>query len=249
MDSKGQIRLNYTEDFRVACGINNLQQEDVLQYFINKVSFYAFNGGEMDATSVLATNIVLECVQETGGHLVPLQDKKIRKIFLKHMRYLTKLNANRHLNVVEKMQESIYLMEEWAMEMLPLADYEKSIKIDDEKSLILTFDFNLLCKINGLDSIQVVQYFIDKISLPVERAVNLNGFVKAESCMVFMQMMLTGKYQRSNFILDKALSKIYVSKLQDLDERLKKVKELGIRISAYRAFYHEWYHESRKNIN
>jgi hypothetical protein len=44
MFSKGQFGLIYTEDFSVACAISYLKREEVLQYFINKVSFYAFNG-------------------------------------------------------------------------------------------------------------------------------------------------------------------------------------------------------------
>ncbi|PIH00455.1 hypothetical protein CS542_04535 [Pedobacter sp. IW39] len=40
-----QIKLNYSE-FKIACKINNLKPEELLQYFISYV-FYAFIGGNM----------------------------------------------------------------------------------------------------------------------------------------------------------------------------------------------------------
>ena len=249
MDSKKQLRLNYPEDFRVACRINNLDQQEVLQYFINKVSFYAFNGGEMDASSLLATNIILECMDETGRDIMPVKEKKIQKIFLKNIGLLIKLSANPHLNLVEKMQESIYLMEEWAMEMLPMVDYETSIETGNEEALMLSFDFNLLCQVNGLDSIRVLQYFIDKISLPIDRAINLRGFVKSESCMVLMQMMLIGKAYDDVYIRKTDISRHFSSRLEELDKRLMRESELVTRIRVYRSFYAEWYNTLQKNID
>ena len=241
MDSKRQFRLNYTEDFRVACGINNLNCDEVLQYFISKVSFYAFNGGEMDASAMMATSIIVQCKEETGGEIVPVTDKKIQKIFLKHIQILHKLSINPHLGTMEKIQESFYLMDEWSMEMLPLVDYESSIVMDPDHALILSFDFNLLCRINGLNIISVLQFFIDKISLAVDRAINLNGVVKAEPAMALFQMFLVSRTLNDKHIVKQEVYDNFVERLQDLDGWLSEENDIDKRISAYRTFYLEWF--------
>ena len=91
MDSKGRDSLAYTDDFRIACTINNLKQEDVLQYFINRVSFYAFNGGEMEAVSLWATSIVIDCKKEVNAEVKAVTDRKVKRISLKYILMLSEL--------------------------------------------------------------------------------------------------------------------------------------------------------------
>lgn len=248
MDSKQQLRLSYTDDFRVACRINGISCDEVLQYFINKVSFYAFNGGEMDASAMVATNIILECKEELGSNLVPVKDRKIQRIFIKHIAILSNLAANPHLNTLEKIQESFYLMEEWALEMLPLVDYELSVLVEEGVTLAISFDFNLLCKVNGLDVIDVLQYFIDKISLPVDRALNLHGHVKTESSLALLEMLLIGRSHAEQKIIKTAIYERFREKLADLDGWLDEEKSLDARINAYRVFYMGWYNTLNKGI-
>lgn len=249
MDSKQQLGLNYTEDFRIACRINGINCDEVLQYFVNKVSFYAFNGGEMDASAMVATNIILEAKEELGSNIIPVKDRKVQRVFLKHIEILSKLTGNPHLNTLEKIQESFYLMEEWALEMMPLVDYGTSLLVEDDVTLIISFDFNLLCKVNGLDVISVLQYFIDHVSLPVDRAVNISGVVKTESCMALFQMLLIGRNRTNSRIVRTDVYDRFTQKLQDIDEWMVDEKDLQIRIRTYRSFYKEWYDSLFKDLN
>ena len=248
MDSKQVLRLNYTEDFRVACRINGVSCDEVLQYFINKVSFYAFNGGEMDASAMVATNIILECKEDLGSNLVPVKDRKVQRVFIKHIEILSKLADNPHLNTLEKIQESFYLMEEWALEMLPLVDYEIAVLAEDGVSLVISFDFNLLCKVNGLEVINVLQYFIDRISLPVDRALNLQGHVKTESSLVLLEMLLIGRSHADQKIIKTETYERFREKLDDLDGWLADEKSVDARIHAYRVFYLGWYNTLVKGL-
>lgn len=250
MNEKGEFGLIYAEDFTVACAINHLKREEVLQYFINRVSFYAFNGGEMEAVALWATDIVIDCKEAYGSHIIPVTDKKVQRISVKYIMLLSELSESNHLSTVDKMKESFYLMQEWETEMMPLVDYPKTFQLDDDRFLIFTFDFNLLCRMSGVGPEQVLQYFIDHISLARQRAKNLLEPVETDSTMsLFGMMLLSRSMQKNKLPVQQEVQQWYSERLQELDERLKKEAVLDKRISVYRAFYAEWYHKLMKNLN
>lgn len=250
MDSKGQFGLTYADDFSMACTINNLKQEEVLQYFINRVSFYAFNGGEMEPVALWATNVVVDCKQAYHAQVKATYDKRVQRISIRYIGLLSDLEADIQLSVADKMKKSFYLMKDWEEEMLPHVDYPKTYELDEDHFLILTFDFNLLCRMNGVSPQQVLQYFVDKISLARHRAKNLFGFAETDSCMaLFGMMLLSRSMKKSRLPVQQDIHDWYAERLLSLDERLKKEENLEKRISVYRAFYTEWYQALRKNIS
>lgn len=249
MDSKGQFGLLYTEDFSVACAISYLKQEDVLQYFINRVSFYAFNGGEMEAVALWATRIIVDCKEFTQAEVAPVNDRKVQRISLKYISLLSDLAASTHLSTVDKMKESFYIMQEWEADMLPLTDFPKTFYLNEERFLVLTFDFNLLCRMNGLNQQQALQYFIDQISLARDRAVNLIGFVESNACMsLFGMMKLSRSMQQFKLPIQQDIQRWYQEQLLRLDESLRNEPDMGLRITAYRDLYTEWYHTLQRNL-
>lgn len=250
MDSKGQFGLTYTEDFRVACTINYLKQEEVLQYFVNRVSFYAFNGGEMEAVAIWATNIIVDCREEANAEITAIKSRKIQRIWIKYIGLLSDLNANIYLSTVEKMKESFNLMEEWEAEMGPHTDYPATLYLDEERFLLLTFDFNLLCSMNGVNPLQVLQYFINQISLARQRALNLIEFVGSNTSMSLFGMMLLSRSMKKNRLpVQQEIHQLYSERLLSLDESLKNEEDIERRLSIYREFYAEWYHTLMKHLS
>jgi hypothetical protein len=250
MDSKGQFGLIYTEDFSAACAIKYLKREEVLQYFINRVSFYAFNGGEMEAIALWATRIILDCKEYSEAEVVPLNDRRLQRISIKYISLLSDLVENTYHSTVDKMKESFNIMQEWEAEMMPLVDFPKTFYLDEERFVILTFDFNLLCRMNGLNPQQVLQYFVDMISLARERALKINNGNGADACMSLFGMMTLSKSMKQHKLpLQQDIEQWYQEQLPALDEKLKLEPDLQLRISAYREFYAEWYHTLRRNLN
>ena len=250
MDSKGQFGLIYTEDFSVACAINYLKQEEVLQYFINRVSFYAFYGGEMEAVALWATRIIIDCKELAQAEVVPVNDRKLQRISIKYISLLSDLVDNSYHSTVDKMKESFYIMREWEAEMMPLVDFPKTFYLDEERFLILTFDFNLLCRMNGLSPQQVLQYFIDMISIPRDRALNLITFVGTDACMsLFGMMRLSRSMKQHKLPVQQEIQQWYHGQLLALDETLRLEPDTDLRISAYREFYAEWYSTLQRNLN
>lgn len=242
MNIKGQIKLDYTEDFRIACRINNLKFEELLQYFIDHVSFYAFIGGDMEPVYLWATIVSINCREAEGGAVETVTDGNIQRISMIYIKKLTALLLEKGLSKNIETVRSIALMEKWAAEMLPLTDYPDEVETDSGLSLKLRFDFNMLCRMNGLDVQQLLQYFINTISLARERAINLLVEVRADPGTSVLLFLVSYHDEVKNKILPQQdIYKQYGLKLLRLDKKQKEEADLDTRIKNYRAFYLDWY--------
>jgi len=247
MDVIGQIKLNYTEDFKIACKINNLKHEELLQYFIDHVSFYAFIGGDMELPYLWATTVSIDCKEVMGKKVEAVKDQRIQKISLRYIKMLTALHIEEDLSEGAVSAKSISLMKKWAVEMGPLTNYPAGIETSDGERLKLTFDLNLICSMNGINVQHLLQYFIDKISLANERAVNLIQPVKTDPSTAVLLLLVSGHEEVRNKILPhQEIYKKYGLWLLKLDKKQKEENNLENRIRNYSAFYLEWYNALSK---
>lgn len=247
MDVSMQTNLSYSEDFRVACKINNLKYEEVLQYFIDHVSFYAFIGGEMDLVYQWATKVTTDCKRVFNGVITRINDAEIQRITLKHIKKLTGLSLDNDLSAELKIKQSIVFVKEWSDEMLPLTNYATQLDTGHDQFLQLTFEFNLLCRVHGLTSSQLLQCFIDNISLAKERAINLHGMVEPNPAMAILLLVVINNSEIKDKIMPhQEIYKKYGLQLLKLDKKQKGEFDLQKRISIYTAFYLDWYHTLNK---
>lgn len=246
MERIRQIKLNYTEDFSIACTINNLSYTDLLQYFVDHVSFYAFIGGHMTAAYLWATKVCSECKDSIGEKVETIKDQKIQQVALKFIKKLTELID--HTDHTESAYKSKSLMRMWALEMLPLTtNYIQEVELPDTSRLHLSFDFNLLCSMNGISIQNLLQYFIDHLSLARERATNLLENVKTNPSSAVLLSLISAEEVIKNRTLPKqAIYKKYGLQLLKLDRKQKEESNLENRILNYRAFYLDWYHALNK---
>ena len=250
MDVQGRIKLNYTEEFRIACKINNLKYGELMQYFIDHVSFYAFIGGDMQAIYLWATTVCIDCKEETGTTIKTITDQEVKNISLKYIKRLTMLSQESTLSSKTEVSRSVLVMKEWAAEMTPLTDYLTELYTESGQVLKLTFDFNLLCRMNGCDAELLLQYFIDKISLARERATNIFQLVKTDPSTAVLLLLVSGHDAIKNRIMPQQhIYKKYGIQLLELDQRQKQEINLQKRISNYSIFYKEWYNALNENIN
>lgn len=243
MNVIGQIKLNYTEDFKIACKINNLRHEELLQFFIDRVSFYAFIGGDMEAAYLWATNVTVDCIGELENSVAEtVKDQKIREISLKYIRMLTSLNLEIDGDKRLVSQRSISIMKEWSLEMFAVTNYLNWVETPFGEKLRLTFDFNLLCSMNGINIDQHLQYFINHISLAKERAVNLFQTPKTDASTALLLLLVSSHEEIKDRILpNQDLYKKYGLWLLKLDRKQREENNLENRIYNYRIFYRDWY--------
>ncbi len=250
MDIKGQIKLDYPEEFRIACKINNLQHGELLQYFIDHVSFYAFIGGDMEIPYLWATTVCIECKEFWGKTVEAVTDQAIREISLKYIKKLTALSLETDLTKSAETSKSILLMKKWALEMTPMTDYQSGLNTDTGLKLKLTFDFNLLCRMNGVDIGLLLQYFIDSVSLARERAVNLYREVRTDPSTAVLLILVANHEEIKNKVLPRQeIYRQYGLRLLKFDKKQKEERNLDSRIKNYSDFYREWYNALNKDIN
>lgn len=242
MDVRIPTNLTYPEEFRVACKINNLKYEELLQYFIDHVSFYAFIGGEMELVHQWATKVTTDCKRAFNGVFTRINDIEIQRITLKYIKKLTGLSLNNTLSKESKILQSTFVVKAWSDEMQPLTNYETQLDSGDHHYLQLTFDFNLLCRVHGLTSVQLLQCFIDNISLARERAINLNEMIEPNPAMAILLLVVINNSEIKDKIMPhQQIYKQYGMQLLKLDKKQKKELSLQKRINSYSAFYLDWY--------
>lgn len=250
MDVKEQIKLKYPDEFRIACRINNLRHADLLQYFIDHVSFYAFIGGDMELPYMWATMVSIDCKEFWGKEVDTVSDQQVRDISLKYIKKLTALSLETNLTKGSETRKSNALMKEWSGEMFHLTDYQTICYTEAGEVFNITFDFNLLCRMNGVDIRLLLQYFIDNVSLARERAVNLFKEVKLDPSTAVLLMLVAHHEDIKNRVLpQQEIYRQYGLRLLKLDKKQKEEKDLENRIKNYSAFYREWYNALNKNIN
>jgi hypothetical protein len=250
MDSIIEFGLDFTDDFSMACVINDLKQEEVLQFFINRTSIYAFNGGDMETMSLYATSVFIECKNALHIEPTPVAERRIQLMSLKYITLLSDLIHDESRSKVEKMRKSFEIMREWDREMSPYTAYAKIFQIDDSRFLLLTFEFNLLCKFNGLTPKQVLQHFINNISIAKDRAQNLLGYVHTNaSVSLLILLALSRSMNKSWQPVKMDIYNWYADRLVDLDNSLKEESSVEERLNVYNAFYSEWYQTLINNIN
>lgn len=243
MDVIGQIKLNYTEEFKIACKINNLKHEELLQFFIDHVSFYAFIGGDMEVAYLWGTTVTVDCIGEVENTVAEtVKDQHIREISLKYIRMLTSLNLETAGDKKVLSQRSISIMKEWSLEMYSVAHYLNWVETPFGDRLRLNFDFNLLCSMNGISIDQHLQYFINHISLAKERAVNLFQTLKTDPSTALLLFLVSSHEEIKDRILpNQDLYKKYGLWLLKLDRKQREENNLENRIHNYRIFYRDWY--------
>ena len=250
MELNKELTLNYAEEFRIACTINNLRYEEVLQSFISAASFYVFTGGEIDAAAQWATQVILDCKEEVNGKAPWVSAQLMSESSFKYINMLKELSRADHLSRQIKCNKSEAVMREWEEAFFAEAPYHDQVEINGNCYLNIPFNFHMLCRVNGVSIKQVLQYFIDIISLAEDRALNLYTIIKVNPGTAFILLLLIKDNHTSNRRLPQ--EQIYVKyglQLLDLDERLEDEIEFKYRVKAYRRFYLEWYNALRVMIN
>jgi hypothetical protein len=250
MSAIKQIKLNYPDEFRIACRINNLRYEELIQYFIDHVSFYAFIGGDIEPPFLWATAVSIECKEVLNQPIETITDPRIQEISLRYIKQLTALHLDANISTGAESSKSSSLMKAWSLEMLPLTDYVMDLHTEDGHFFSLTFDFNLVCRLNGIAAELLLQYFMDGISLARERAVNVIEQIKITPAVAVLMILIGNHEEVKNRVLpQQEIYKKYGLRLLKLDKKERKESDLQTRIQAYSGFYREWYDALNQNVN
>lgn len=133
---------------------------------------------------------------------------------------------------------------------MSLLNYPANADLNGRHILTMPFNCNLLCEMNGIDSEQLLQYFIDHTYLAKDRALNLYEIADFDPCTaVILQMRILNKDRTRKKLPQEHIDVDYSLKLLDLDEKLEEETDVNYKIEMYGQFYTAWYNALRVQIN
>jgi hypothetical protein len=235
-------KLHYSKDFIIACRINNLKPAALLQYFIEHISFYSFLGAEMEPIYLWATRVVTDCTVQPGNHVTENTNPAQREIALKYIKLLTTLLFEEGVDKAAETEKSIVIMKNWAADMAPYKDYPQGTITSSGNILHFSFDLNLICSLKGLTVPQVLQAFINDISLAADRGKNLFQNTRTTPAMTVLLLLLSSHEAiRDKILPHQHIYREFGLRLLEIDKILKEEPGVQQRIDHYDIFYHQWY--------
>jgi hypothetical protein len=235
-------KLHYTKDFIIACRINNLKPAALLQYFIDHISFYSFLGGEMESVYLWATQVVTDCIVPPGTHVAATSNAGLRDISLKYIKLLTALLFEEGSARSAETEKSTTIMKKWASEVSPYTDYAGGTITRSGEIVRFSFDLNLICSLKGITVHEVLQAFINDISLSADRGRNLFQNTRTTPAMMVLLVLLSSHDAIKDRILPhQHIYRKFGLRLLKIDKMLKKEPGVQERINHYNIFYHQWY--------
>lgn len=229
----------YPEEFLIACGIYQLQPEELLQQFVNRFFYSGLLCGAADDTEDAVNEVIydyLHKVSESGGSATAESTL--------HRKWLKKLNA-----IIDKGwklpdQELKANMSATLLacrkEICKKTVQATEVFISGGHTIYLPGNFIVMCFMYGISAEGVLQHLIDNISLGKEAAINQYGVAVFNPFMVFFHS-IAKQFLQDSRELHMAGFYQYDKELVALYEEMKGERDYDIRLSALTKHYKNWY--------
>lgn len=238
--------LDFPEDFRAACLIHQLAHEEILQNFIDSVSFCAAllpTDQEFKAIAVAVVNHYVDTLDESALPDHTTANTELALQFLREIAIITQVSGFR-TNAKKKACND-------AVDRWYKAFDRKIITSDhlqfDDICLKLSRDFILYCEVSQVRPEAILQHFINHISLPQAWAsIASQSGEQGNPAMAFFLKAIAGKtgmYKGDDKLLYSAVQVRYIEKVQELDLRLYFNRNVPEREQLYRDLYRCWYRD------
>lgn len=237
-------RLEFPEDFRVACLIHHFRHEKLLQNFIDYVSICS-SFCKPDRTSYrFATRVIFQYLELSGTPPLPMKDVANRRHSVNYFRQAARLSTDPHLTQKQKSQYCNAIIKDWYEIVKPIVVPSGQLELNEDIHLTLSRDFHLLCEIFQIQPAAILQHFVNQICLPKAKAqitLNVDGESPAMAFFFSATMGRTGMFKKSKTLPHNHLFVRYIEALQELDLRLFIERDVAEREKVYRKFYDAWY--------
>lgn len=171
--------LNLCDDFCGACDSFYVQSVVALQFYINRMTVYTHLVKTDDKTLSLANTIFNQCLQREGRKENEM-DESTRLSNVEYVRGVVKIIMSKDGRANKEKRYKV-LIKQW-YEVIKTALPPKTIETSGGFTVVLTSDFCILCNIFRCTPIEVLQYYINHVSMPKYIAsTGKNPFVYATS--------------------------------------------------------------------
>lgn len=248
--------LNISTEFRIACVLNNLEMQQVLQIFIDHVSFYfSLCEGYLPGYTE-ATRVISEFSVRKDKNSQTQIDKNLsagrsstwnREMSIKYIRQLIKLAYTSSSTESVKHKKSLNIVNKLFNAMGNLQVCPECIYLDEHRKLIFNSDFRIICEMHNISPKFYLEYFMARISLAeIQARISLNAPTDNGAMTIFFKILngLGGIHWEKLTVTEEMVN--YIDAVQQLNAAHYIIRNLEKRISVYREFYLYHYNQITK---
>lgn len=236
MKHEKTLPLQFPENFKVAVVINNLDIEYVLQEFIDSTSFYQFYSQKIDSFHNQINDGVLDLIHQYQQDYSTLKVANSHDVSFKYLKQIHDLKSDMQLSDAQKIACSSILMKEWENEQLPVLELPDILILEQNKSVKISFEFNMMCSLCRMKPEHALTQFMSQISIAKIQAYNQFDQESSYRNMPYLAIDNVPVTQLE-------IRKKYENKFTALHVKMSKVKSFAKRLVAYQDFYDQWYNE------
>lgn len=234
--------INVPLEFQIACTIRHIKVHDLLQTFINHVSFYAsINKGNIpgyrEATDVMS---IYSIRYHNKDNQMSFTNKEHA---LKCIKDILAIGVKRGMNENKKRIKCIPIVKQ----LYRLTEHHNStdkIYLDENHALTFTEDFSLMCDTHRHYPKEYLEYFMSRISLAdADARVSLNK-IDENPAMAFYELVLNGLgnlFPETLHLTE--LEANFIDSIQKFHYEVFLIRDLDERRSAYQEFYLDYYNK------
>ena len=232
-------RINYPEEFLIACGIHRLRPEEFLQQFVNRFHYSGLLCEAEDDTEYAVNQAVLDCIKTA------VKVKNIPKAGLALCRkWILKLKVifdeNKALSERQLRTNISYTLLACKKELGKKQGHASSVCLPDGCNIYLPNNFIVMCSLFGISAEAVLQHLLNHISLAKETAFNQFDVAAFDPYMDFFHAMAKQFFKDSKELREIGFNE-YDRQVVELYEKMKREESYEKRLAAFTKQYKKWY--------
>lgn len=241
---KAGSSLDFPEDFRAACLIHQLSHESLLQHFIDNMSICSSFLPPVEAYKACPVEVVHQYLDTLKESDTPAHTSTNRAHSIRFLRDIGAITQATGIRQKAKNVACNNVIERW------YKTFDRKIVLSDhlrvgEISLKLSKDFILLCEVFQVRPEEILQHFVNQISLPWAKAQTAPQSEEGDNpAMAFFIETIGGKtgiYKGRYALKNPEVHVAYIEQLQELDLQLRFESDAKKREKMYWKLYRAWY--------
>lgn len=229
-------------EFKIACATYDLHIPEVLQLFIDHVSFYDSLSQKSDDLYRSATNTLLNYSisirRETSTSFL-----KQREPILKYIREVIRIATTPAQTHTKKRKMCVPFVKKIYQIMDRTITRDTTLILDEGITLELKMDFCLLCELHNCTPEEYLEHFMSNISLPNTHAnVGLKRVVENQAMGFFYKSLSTNK-RKPSLSAYRFLQVHFIDQIQELHLWLFIIRSYEKRVEKYQELYYQYYQQ------
>ena len=245
-----KTEINYHQltiplEFRVACAVYRLDEQEVLQIFINHATVYdsladQYSEGYSDASKTIGLFVVEKRRTANGSHAFSHCLANTANCF----RWINELAEKVLSSAVAKRKKSLLYIDELYNNMQRVYTSSDTFYLDENRSLSFTKDFTVLCELHNCYPAEYLENFMGKISIAEMQARTGLKIPNDNFTMAFFMKIVLG-FGRQNTVVPEFTDKEvdFICEMDEIRLHIHNVRSLQQRITILKEFYHKHYQD------